>query len=317
MLRWCRIALWLIALLVGSQQLCARAAACEVCRRLGSNEFHSELLEQRVDVSDESFAPIGGDSFEDAIFPPPTDDHGGAASFVVQGGKWPQPGGLGTPITLTYSYQNMFDGGLKMPNEQPLPADLIRRSIEDALGLWASVVPIHFVEVPDDGLTYGLGATQFGQIRFRHVYINGPDPPPPQLPVAKAQAYFPSTGSVLGGDVEYDHGDPWQEVGTLPMPDILGATVHELGHSLGLGHTNIPEANMYWIFRRAAGPGTGMLHDDDIAGIRSIYGSGVGSVTPLLIVPEPAAWLLLLSAYSYRLSGGRYGRSSRSLGQVI
>ena len=36
-----------------------------------------------------------------------------------------------------------------------------------------------------------------------------------------------------GGDVEYDHGDRWQEVGTLPQPDILGATVHELGHSLG------------------------------------------------------------------------------------
>jgi hypothetical protein len=49
---------------------------------------------------------------------------------------------------------------------------------------------------------------------------------------------------------------------------------------------------MYWIFRRGAGPGTGALHADDIDGIRAIYGSGVGSVTPLL-VPEPAAWIMI------------------------
>ena len=161
------------------------------------------------------------------------------------------------------------------------------------MGLWASVAPIIFIEVPDNGLLYTDPAPQYGQIRFRHVFLNGPDPPPPADPIAKAQAYFPSS-NLLGGDVEYDHGDRWQEIGTRPVPDILGATIHELGHSLGLNHTAVVDANMYWIFTRYSGLGTSKLHPDDIAGIQSIYAPGHGTVTTL--VPEPA-WIVLVTIF--------------------
>jgi hypothetical protein len=216
------------------------------------------------------------------------------AQYQVYGGKWPQPGGLNSPVTLTYSYQNMFDGGLRGPDNVPLPASLIRASIERALGLWAEVAPLTFVEVPDDHILnrgeYAGG--QFGQIRFRHVYINGPDIPG-QAPIAKAQAYFPTVGLNLPGDVEFDHGDPWQEFGTLSNPDILGAATHEVGHSLGLLHTNLSDANMYWIFRRTQGLGDAWLHPDDIAGVRAIYGTGSGRVVPL-VIPEPTTWVLMI-----------------------
>jgi hypothetical protein len=216
---------------------------------------------------------------------------GRASAYVLQGGQWPQPGGVGSPVTLTYSLMNLHDGGLKMPNEEPLPFSLIRASIVEALQQWASVAPLHFVEVPDDHLEYFQGATQYGQLRFRHLYINGPDPPVGD-PIAKAQAHFPFNGDPYAGDVEFDNSDPWQEVGTIRAPDILGASVHEIGHTLGLGHTNLPAANMYWIFRRSTGLGTSALHADDIAGIRAIYGAGTGSVTPL-VVPEPSSLVLL------------------------
>jgi len=141
-----------------------------------------------------------------------------AFAYSTVGGQWPQPGGSGAPVMVTYSYQNLLDGGLLMPNGQPLPTSLIRHSVETALGLWASVVPINFIEVPDDGKDYGL-STQFGQIRLRHVYINGPDPLVGD-PIAKAQAYYPFGGD-LSGDVEYDNGDRWQDFGTIREPDIL------------------------------------------------------------------------------------------------
>lgn len=278
MVRFVRV----FCLLVGGWGLAAayfvgEAAGCDQCRRYGLH-LHNE-------------SAAGGDASDDALEDPTS----GSASFVVSGTKWPQPGGLGSPITLTYSFENMFDGGLLQPNGQPLPNALIRGSIEEALRLWSSVVPISFVEVADNGLPYGNPAAQYGDIRFRHIYINGPDPPPPAQPIAKAQAYFPS-GGVYAGDVEYDHSDRWQEVGTLPQPDLLGATIHELGHSLGLNHSTLPEANMYWIFTRYSGLGTGKLHADDIAGMQSIYGAGSGVVTSL--VPEPGAVALILGAAS-------------------
>jgi hypothetical protein len=262
------------------------AAACDLCESSASNFHHPALL--------------GGDDADDAFLAPPSfvDSHDGnaTAAFNVAGGKWPQNGGPGTPVTLTYSFQNMFDGGLKMTNGQPLPNHLIRRSIEEALGVWAAAAPLHFVEVPDQGgITSGnYPDGQFGQLRFRHVYINGPDIPG-QSPVAKAQAYFPVSGGNLAGDVEFDNGDPWQEVGTLSVPDILGAAIHEIGHTLGLHHTDDSTANMYWIFHRFAGLGTGQLFPDDLAGIQSIYGAGVGSVTPLA-VPEPGTVLAAFAA---------------------
>lgn len=228
---------------------------------------------------------------------------GNVRAYVLTGGKWPQPGPcgsncLGSPVTLTYSFENMFDGGLKGPDNVPLPASLIRGSIEEALRVWASAAPLNFVEVSDDGLAYGL-STHYGQLRFRHIYINGPDPPEPADPIAKAQAYFPP-GPQYAGDVEFDHGDPWQASGTLHVPDILGAAIHEIGHTLGLNHTDDSNANMYWIFHRFQGLGTGQLFPDDIAGIQAIYGVGRGTVTSL--VPEPTSFMSMCFALAMWLA---------------
>ncbi len=245
------------------------------------------------------------------------DSHFGEAtgSFVTTGNKWAQtePGG---PVTITYSYNNFLDGGLLEPSGVPLSANFLRSSVEEALGLWASMAPLLFVEVSDEGGPVVMGNYpngQYGQIRFHHRYINGPDAPacfePGANPStcgaqAKAQAYFPGSGN-QAGDVYFDHGDRWREFGTLTQPDVLGATVHELGHSLGLNHTNIALANMYWVFQRSSGLGTASLHPDDIAGIQSIYGVGTGSVSPLIIIPEPSTWLMLVFGASL-LSGLRF-----------
>ncbi|XP_037667369.1 matrix metalloproteinase-9 [Choloepus didactylus] len=52
---------------------------------------------------------------------------------------------------------------------------------------------------------------------------------------------------------------------------------HEFGHALGLDHSSVPEALMYPMYRFTEGP---PLHEDDVKGIRHLYGPG----------PEPAPW---------------------------
>jgi len=212
-----------------------------------------------------------------------------ALAYVTGGAPWPTDASCngscaGQPVTIKYTIGNITDGSILMPNGNPLPTSLIRGSIEEALHDWTTAVNINFVEVPDGPLT---------QLRFRHVFINGPDPPPPADPIAKAQATCIGFGG--GCEVQYDDSDRWQEVGTQPVPDILGATIHEVGHIIGLQHTDVVGANMYWIFHRFSGLGTSQLFPDDIAGIQSLYGAGVGSVTPLG-VPEPATVFLITAA---------------------
>lgn len=224
------------------------------------------------------------------------------ALFTLQGGQWPQPEGAGSPLTITYSYNNFLDGGLKDPAGVPVPADYLRTVTEEAFGLWASVAPLNFVEVPDVGTPVFMSNTaaytrypegSFGQIRLNQRFINGTDAQN-GMPTTKALAYFPSSRGNIAGDIHFDNGDPWAIVGTASEPDVLGVLTHEIGHTLGIGHSTIEGSVMFPAALRRMGPGTGLLTDDDIAAVQAIYGAGTGSVTTL--VPEPSSLILCLLA---------------------
>jgi hypothetical protein len=217
-----------------------------------------------------------------------------ADAFSLTPWKWPQTQ-LGASVTLTYSYSNFLDGGLLDSHEQPVPVGLLRGSIEEALSLWAAVAPLNFVELPDIGPPPSSSdASYFGtgipQIRIGHHPLDG-------FGNVKAHGYYPTqSGSTdqLPGDVHFDDQDRWEMIGSLNYPDILGAAVHELGHSLGLDHSADIQAVMYPTFPRRQGLGTAFLTADDIAGIQAIYGSGVGSVSP---IPEPCGAILLITGF--------------------
>ena len=169
--------------------------------------------------------------------------------------KWSQPGGLGSPVNITYSFSNLLDGGLN-----GISAEQAEAAIEEALAEWSQYAPLEFTEVTDSSSV---------QIRIGHDYIDGQSN-------TLAFAYFPGNADI-SGDITFDSGDSWN------TSLFLETAVHEIGHSLGLGHqSGGTNAIMNpTIQNRYNGPGSAFLYQDDIDGIRSIYGSGRGSVNPL------------------------------------
>jgi hypothetical protein len=64
--------------------------------------------------------------------------------------------------------------------------------------------------------------------------------------------------------------------------DLFSVTVHELGHSLGLMHSNIPDAIMFPYYRGYSK--SIKLHGDDIAAIRKLYGGNEIQINQTIIV---------------------------------
>jgi len=81
-----------------------------------------------------------------------------------------------------------------------------------------------------------------------------------------AHAFYPSTGR-RGGDAHFDLGEQWTLWNEDKGVSLYGISLHEFGHSLGLGHSSQKEAIMYPWFQ-----GYTDLNKDDLNGIGYLYG---------------------------------------------
>ncbi len=84
---------------------------------------------------------------------------------------------------------------------------------------------------------------------------------------ALAHTFYPAppNSEPIAGDMHLDVDENWRIGGDI---DLFSVALHEAGHALGLGHTDRPGTVMYPYYRLLTG-----LSDDDIAGIRDLYGS--------------------------------------------
>ena len=172
--------------------------------------------------------------------------HGsGSASFVAQGNKWDH-------LNLEFGFVN---------STPDLSVGQVESAVAAAFGLWSAVTPLTFAKV---------AASTNPEITISFVSGDHGDGSPffgPGAVIAHA-FYPPPNGGDIAGDVHFDEDETWTVSGSGGF-DLESVAAHEIGHSLGLAHSSVSGALM----RPSYSGVHRFLHDDDIAGIQSIYGS--------------------------------------------
>lgn len=170
-------------------------------------------------------------------------------SFATGGTPWPNK-------NLTYSHGEQ---------DIDLPLSEVEHLFQEACNVWSAACGLNFAKVASGGnISVEFKSGNHGD----GANFDGPSG-------ILAHAFFPTVGWL-----HFDKGEDWVASGSSGI-DYKTVAIHELGHIIGLNHTNVPNSAMNPYYNGARHT----LGADDISGAKFLYGDP--SVSP---PPAPTDW---------------------------
>jgi hypothetical protein len=177
-------------------------------------------------------------------------------SIPTYGYGWDGPG-LGA-ATVYYYYTNV---------STQLNAAAAKAVIARAMAQWASVVKV----------TWAPGSSPYANQTVNIMwttYAHGDAYPFTGPGGVIAHTFYPANPNPepIAGDMHLNDSETWN-IGA--NTDLFSVTLHELGHALGLGHSDNPNDVMYPYYKMVNGLAAG-----DVAAIQTMYAAQTGAGTP-------------------------------------
>lgn len=189
--------------------------------------------------------------------------NGTVAQSIPVYGTWAGPG---LAATIGYVFSQM--------TAQVTPA-AAEAAIERAMAEWSKAIQVTWQQGANPTAPQTVNIL-FGTYAHGDAYpFDGPGG-------VLAHTFFPAPPNPepIAGDMHFNDSETWQ-IGA--NTDLFSVALHELGHALGLGHTDDPTAVMYPYYQMVTG-----LSPLDISTVQTLYAAQAVTAAPPTPTPAPA-----------------------------